>query len=94
MPCEQAAKVILEQKEDDRPYTLVPEMMAEIQYVYRQNEYTTTTSALGFINPLAFSKGDKIAQLIIYPVVIAELEEVSELSESSRGHGRFGSTGK
>ena len=40
------------------------------------------------------SKGDKIAQLIIYPVVIAELEEVADLSESSRGTGRFGSTGK
>jgi len=40
------------------------------------------------------SKGDKIAQLIIYPVIIADLEEVSELSDSSRGEGRFGSTGK
>jgi dUTP pyrophosphatase len=40
------------------------------------------------------SKGDKIAQIIIYPVEIANLEEVSELSESSRGEGRFGSTGK
>ena len=40
------------------------------------------------------TKGDKIAQLIIYPVVIADLEEVSELSDSSRGEGRFGSTGK
>ena len=40
------------------------------------------------------SKGDKIAQLVIYPVVIAELEEVKELSDSSRGEGRFGSTGK
>lgn len=40
------------------------------------------------------SKGDKIAQLIVYPVVIAELEESNNLSESSRGEGRFGSTGK
>ncbi len=40
------------------------------------------------------SKGNKIAQIIIYPVVIAELEEVAELSDSSRGDGRFGSTGK
>jgi len=40
------------------------------------------------------SKGDKIAQLVIYPVVIADLEGVSELSDSSRGEGRFGSTGK
>jgi len=40
------------------------------------------------------SKGDKIAQLVIFPVVIATLEEAVELSESSRGEGRFGSTGK
>lgn len=39
-------------------------------------------------------KGDKIAQLVIYPVVIADLEEVKDLSDSSRGEGRFGSTGK
>ncbi len=40
------------------------------------------------------TKGDKIAQLVIYPVVIADLEEVNELNDSSRGEGRFGSTGK
>jgi len=40
------------------------------------------------------SKGDKIAQLVIFPVEIAELEETHELSESRRGEGRFGSTGK
>lgn len=40
------------------------------------------------------SKGDKIAQLIIFPVEIAKLEEVTELSDSSRGEGRFGSTGR
>ncbi len=39
-------------------------------------------------------KGDKIAQLIIYPVEIADIEEVDELSESVRGEGRFGSTGR
>lgn len=39
-------------------------------------------------------KGDKIAQLIVYPVEIPKLTEVAELSDSSRGHGRFGSTGK
>ncbi len=40
------------------------------------------------------SKGDKLAQLVIFPVEIAELEEADELSETSRGEGRFGSTGK
>jgi dUTP pyrophosphatase len=39
-------------------------------------------------------KGDKLAQLIIYPVAIAELEEVNELSDTSRGTGAFGSTGR
>lgn len=39
-------------------------------------------------------EGDKVAQLIIYPIVIAELEETEELSESERGEGKFGSTGK
>ena len=40
------------------------------------------------------SKGDKIAQMIIYPVEIAQLEETDSLSASSRGEGGFGSTGK
>jgi len=39
-------------------------------------------------------KGDKIAQLVIFPVVIAKLIEVDKLSDTSRGEGRFGSTGK
>ncbi|MFA4975470.1 MAG: dUTP diphosphatase [Candidatus Paceibacterota bacterium] len=39
-------------------------------------------------------EGDKISQLIIYPVIIAELEEVNQLSESARGEGMFGSTGR
>ncbi len=38
--------------------------------------------------------GDKVSQLVIVPIVIAELEEVAELSDSARGEGRFGSTGK
>jgi len=38
-------------------------------------------------------KGDKIAQMLIQPVMNAEIEEVSELSETSRGSGGFGSTG-
>lgn len=40
------------------------------------------------------SKGDKIAQLVVMPIAQAELEEADELSDSSRGNGRFGSTGK
>ncbi len=38
-------------------------------------------------------KGDKIAQLLIQPVIQAEIEETHELSETNRGAGGFGSTG-
>jgi dUTP pyrophosphatase len=37
--------------------------------------------------------GKKIAQMVIAPVVIAEIEEVDELSDTVRGEGGFGSTG-
>jgi len=41
-----------------------------------------------------FEEGDKIAQIVIVPIEIAELEEVHALAESARGEGNFGSTGK
>lgn len=37
--------------------------------------------------------GDRIAQLVICPVVIARLVEVDRLNDTSRGTGGFGSTG-
>ncbi len=36
---------------------------------------------------------DRIAQLVLCPVIQAEFEVVDELSDSNRGHGGFGSTG-
>jgi len=39
-------------------------------------------------------KGMKIAQMVIKPVWQVEVSEVEELSESIRGEGGFGSTGK
>jgi dUTP pyrophosphatase len=38
--------------------------------------------------------GDRICQIIIVPHPIIQIVEVDELSESSRGIGGFGSTGK
>ncbi len=40
------------------------------------------------------SRGDRIAQMVIAPVLQAEIEEVEILSETSRGAGGFGSTGQ
>jgi len=39
-------------------------------------------------------KGDKIAQLLIQSVSLAQVIEVEELNESKRGKNGFGSTGK
>lgn len=39
-------------------------------------------------------EGNKIAQLIIFPVETPKLEEVEELSSTERGGSRFGSSGK
>jgi len=40
------------------------------------------------------NNGDRIAQMILAPVVKMELEEINNLPESIRGKGGFGSTGK
>ncbi|KAK8807307.1 hypothetical protein WA158_004066 [Blastocystis sp. Blastoise] len=42
---------------------------------------------------LEIKKGDRIAQLIIERICMADISEVDELPETSRGAGGFGSTG-
>jgi dUTP diphosphatase len=42
---------------------------------------------------VSFARGDRIAQLVIAPVVRAELALAEELSGSTRGGNGFGSTG-
>jgi dUTP pyrophosphatase len=58
-----------------------------------RGEYNVVLINLGQ-EPYQIKAGDKLAQLIIFPVVIAEIEETEELSDSERGAGRFGSTGR
>ncbi|MFK8185743.1 MAG: dUTP diphosphatase [Phormidesmis sp.] len=43
--------------------------------------------------PFHIEKGMKISQMVIMPILRAEITEVSDLSESVRGEGGFGSTG-
>lgn len=44
--------------------------------------------------PVRIASGDRIAQMVIAPVVQAELVEVDALDETQRGAGGFGSTGR
>lgn len=43
--------------------------------------------------PFTIQRGDRIAQLVLAPVVQAAWDEVSELDATTRGDGGFGSTG-
>ena len=43
--------------------------------------------------PFTINRCDRIAQMVIQPVLQADLVPVDELPESERGHGGFGHTG-
>ena len=45
-------------------------------------------------NAFKYNLGERIAQLIIIPYPQIEFEEVEELTETERGEGGYGSTGK
>lgn len=44
--------------------------------------------------PVTVNPGDRIAQLVIMPYIPVELEEVESLSDTERGSGGFGSSGR
>lgn len=43
--------------------------------------------------PFTIHNGDRIAQLVVSPILLPEIEEATELNETERGTGGFGSTG-
>lgn len=45
-------------------------------------------------DPFTISRGERIAQMVIAPVVQADILQVDVLDETVRGTGGFGSTGK
>ncbi|MBR0113228.1 MAG: dUTP diphosphatase [Clostridia bacterium] len=53
---------------------------------------------VGVINQLkeayTINPGERIAQLVIMPVSLIDIEEADELGDTDRGSGGFGSTGK
>ena len=44
--------------------------------------------------PYTIEPGERIAQLVVTPVLLPEIAEVSSLDETARGAGGFGSTGR
>ncbi|MCC7382602.1 MAG: dUTP diphosphatase [Deltaproteobacteria bacterium] len=46
------------------------------------------------VSPYDYQVGDRIAQLVIAPVIRAQIELVTHLSSTERGEGGFGHTGR
>jgi dUTP pyrophosphatase len=44
--------------------------------------------------PFTIRRGDRVAQLVIAPIVAADWQEVTELKPTERGEGGFGHTGR
>jgi dUTP pyrophosphatase len=45
-------------------------------------------------DPFLVSHGERIAQMVVAPVILARFEVVESLSDTTRGSGGFGSTGR
>ena len=58
----------------------------------RQNIFTNNSTLIYKIE--RYEVGDKVGQIMILPIPFIEFTEVSELSQTDRGNGGFGSTGK
>jgi len=65
------------------PGTVDEDFRGEVKVIMRNHGHT-----------FQIHKGDRIAQMVIVPVQQAVIEEVEELSDTQRGVGGFGSTGK
>lgn len=67
--------------------------VAVIDSDYRGEVMVRLTKDVSADSLLQVSAGDRIAQAMIVPIPQVELVEVSDLSETERGAGGFGSTG-
>ena len=59
-----------------------------------RGELQATFKKTNGLDSLAYKVGDRIAQIMIIPHPPIEFEEADELSDTERGEGGFGSTGK
>ncbi len=59
-----------------------------------RGELQATFNKSNGLDSISYKVGERVCQIMIIPHPIIELFEVDELSESARGVGGFGSTGK
>ena len=69
--------------------------MAKFRFKDTEMQYTYAgTTKTFYCSETAYEVGDKIGQLVILPYPQIEWSETDELSDTNRGDGGFGSTGK
>lgn len=65
-----------------------------MMYLPPMREWMTARGDHVTAYPVSIHKGDRIAQLVVAPITKCSPIEVTEVSETDRGDGGFGSTGK
>ena len=70
------------------------EIMAKFKPTNSFKEYSNRRGICCPIDGSIYGIGDRIAQIIIMPIPEVEFDVVSTLSDSDRGNGGYGSTGK
>lgn len=66
----------------------------EISFRFKDSGISVSMDNNDFVEGIAYNVGDRVGQLIILPFPTIEFEEVTELSNTTRGKGSYGSTGK
>jgi len=64
---------------------------------YRKSFWEWLTGKVNYLRALKyapFQKGDRVGQMVVFPYPKVEIWEFNELSDTVRGTGGFGSTGK
>ena len=67
-------------------------MLFETEKSYKNTDYDDVNISIDFED--GYNEGDRVAQMVILPYPKVEFNEVEELSETERGKGGYGSTGK
>ncbi len=70
------------------------ELQATFNKIFGGDRFYDETKLTEVTSNDFYKVGDRVCQIMIIPHPIVELIEVNELSETERGEGGFGSTGK
>lgn len=66
----------------------------EITVKFKKTYNTEIGGSLRHRDYTDYAVGDKVAQLLILPYPLIEMEEVNELNDTERGKGSYGHTGR